>query len=433
MRSDDALAFLCNLPVQCRPDQADRVKNMELVTPQSVGLNAQQLERVGEHLRARYIEPGKIPGSVALVARRGQVCYLNVQGSSDVERGTAMTADTIVRIYSMTKPVTSVAMMTLYERGLFSLDDPVHRFIPAWKNMQVFKSGTYPQFITTPCRRPMTVRDLLMHTSGLTYDFLRATNVDHAYRKLRVGLPVHGATLQDMVEQLSGLPLEFEPGTRWNYSVATDVLGYLIEVLSGQSLADYLRTEIFEPLGMVDTAFEIAPEKVQRFASCYERNAQRQMVLNDDGQDSHYAHRSFYSGGGGLVSTAADYYRFCQMLLNGGSLGEARILGARTLQFMTQNHLPGGVDMSRFATGSFSETAYEGVGFGLGFANKVNAVRNGYPGSVGSYFWGGLASTLFWVDPVEELVVIFLTQLIPSSTFNFRGQLESIIYAALER
>ena len=210
------------------------------------------------------------------------------------------------------------------------------------------------------------------------------------------------------------------------------MLGYLIEVLSGQSLPDFMRTALFEPLGMTDTSFEIPAAKLDRLASCYERNLQKEMVLQDDCRDSHFASRSFWSGGGGLLSTVADYYRFCQMLLNGGSLDGQRVIGSRTLQFMTRNHLPGGVDMSRFATGSFSETVYEGVGFGLGFANKLDPVRNGFPASVGSFFWGGLASTLFWVDPAEELVVIFLTQLIPSSTFNFRGQLESIIYAALD-
>ena len=405
---------------------------MDIVEPESVGLNSGQLARVGEHLRTRYVEPGKIPGSLALVARRGQVCYLDVAGERDRERATPLTPDTIFRIYSMTKPVTSVALMTLYERGLFSLDDPVHRFIPEWKSLGVYKAGSFPMFLTTPCHKPMTVRDLLMHTSGLTYDFLRASNVDHAYRKLQVGVPREGYTLKEMIDQLARLPLEYVPGERWNYSLSTDVAGYLVEVLSGQSLPDYLRETLFEPLGMVDTGFEIRPDQVPRFASCYERSPTKELVLSDDGQASHYRNVTFYSGGGGLVSTAADYYRFCQMLLNGGTLAGRRVIGSRTLQFMTRNHIPGGADMSQFATGSFSETVYEGVGFGLGFGVKVDAVRNGFPCSVGSYYWGGLASTLFWVDPLEELVVVFMTQLIPSSTFNFRGQLEALVYAALD-
>ena len=332
---------------------------VDVVEPESVGLDSGQLARVGEHLRRRYVEPGKIPGSLALVARRGQVCYLDVAGQRDRERKTPLTPDTVFRIYSMSKPVTSVALMTLYERGLFSLDDPVHRFIPEWRNLGVYKAGSFPMFLTTPCHKPMTVRDLLMHTSGLTYDFLRASNVDHAYRKLQVGVPREGYTLQEMIDQLAGLPLEYVPGERWNYSLSTDVAGYLVEVLSGQSLPDYLAETLFDPLGMVDTGFEIRPEQVPRFASCYERSPAKALVLSDDGQASHYRNVTFHSGGGGLVSTATDYYRFCQMLLNGGTLDGRRVIGSRTLQFMARNHIPGGADMSQFATGSFSETVYE--------------------------------------------------------------------------
>lgn len=404
---------------------------LHLVTPESVGLDSGQLARVGAHLGKRYVEPGKIPGSITLVARRGQACFLDIQGHRDVERAAPMTEDSILRVYSMSKPITSLAMMTLHERGLFALDDPVHRFIPAWRNLGVWTAGSYPLFATAPPQRPMTIRDLLLHTSGLTYDFLRATNIDYAYRKLQVGLVRPGYTLQDMIDQLAQLPLEFSPGERWNYSVATDVLGYLVQIISGQSLAEYLRAVIFEPLGMVDTHFDIPPDKVDRFASCYTRNLHKTMELSDDGQHSEYANRTFYSGGGGLISTVGDYYRFCQMLLGGGTLDGTRIIGSRTLAFMTRNHLPGGADLSEMATGGFGESDHEGVGFGLGFASKLDPVRNGYPASTGSFFWGGLASTLFWVDPAEELVVIFMTQLVPSRTFNFRGQLENIIYGAL--
>jgi len=340
--------------------------------------------------------------------------------------------DTIFRIYSMSKPITSVALMMLYERGLFSLDDPVHRFIPEWRELAVRTAGAFPLFATQPCARPMTIRDLLRHTSGLTYDFLRESNLDYAYRKLQVANPAPGYTLKHMIEQLAQLPLEFSPGTRWNYSVATDVLGYLIEVISGQSLPVYLQEHLFGPLGMVDTAFNITPDKVQRLASCYERDAAKKLVCNDDGQASQFRDRVFYSGGGGLLSTVGDYFRFCQMLLQGGTLDGVRILGSRTLDYMTANHLPGDVDLEQYAMGSFSETEYEGVGFGLGFANKMDPVKNGNLASLGSFFWGGLASTLFWVDPEEELVVIFMTQLMPSSTFNLRGQLESMVYAALD-
>jgi CubicO group peptidase (beta-lactamase class C family) len=405
---------------------------MDVTQPEALGMNSAQLARIGEHMRSSYVVPGKISGCATLVARRGEVCYLDVAGMADVERETPLASDTIMRIYSMTKPIASVALMTLFERGLFSLSDPVHRFIPAWKNLRVRTAGAWPLFETEPCKRAMTVRDLLMHTSGLTYGFLRATNIDRAYRNQRVGDPDPNYTLKDMMAQLAELPLEFSPGDRWNYSVATDVVAYLVEVLSGMSFEAYLQEVILNPLGMVDTSFNIGPDKLPRLSSCYQRNMQKELVLQDDGQASEYRERDLFSGGGGLLSTMGDYNRFCQMLLNGGTLDGQRIIGSRTLDFMTGNHLPGGADMSEFATGSFSETAYEGVGFGLGFANKLNARKSGVPATNGSFFWGGLASTLFWVDPAEELVVIFMTQLIPSSIFNFRGQLEAMVYAALD-
>ncbi|MDJ0879120.1 MAG: serine hydrolase domain-containing protein [Halieaceae bacterium] len=404
---------------------------MKRVDPAEVGMCGERLARIGEHLRGRYIEPGKIPGSLTLVARRGQVCYMEKEGRRDLERDLPVEEDTIFRIYSMTKPITSVALMQLYERGLFHLNDPVHRFIPEWRNLRIYKGGSWPLYQTEACQAPMTVRQLFTHMSGLTYGFLRATNVDHGYRKAGIGVQRPGYTLGNMIEDLATLPLEFEPGTEWNYSVATDVLGYLVEVLSGQNFDDYLREHIFEPLGMHDTSFNIAEDKVERFASCYQRNLDKSIGLEDDARASAYRDRSFFSGGGGLVSTMADYYRFCSMLRNGGELDGARILGSRTLAMMTANHLPDGGDLAGWARGSFSETSYDGIGFGLGFASRLDPVANGTLGSVGEFNWGGLASTLFWVDPVEDLVVIFMTQLIPSGTFDFRGQLQSIIYSSI--
>lgn len=404
---------------------------MKRVEPVEVGMCAERLERIGEHLRSRYVEPGKIPGSLTLVARRGQVCYLEKEGSRDLERDLPVEEDTIFRIYSMTKPITSIALMQLYERGLFHLNDPVHRFIPEWRDLRVYKAGSWPMYETVACQQPMTVRQLFTHMSGLTYGFLHATNVDHGYRKARIGSLQPGQTLRDLIEGLATLPLEFEPGTAWNYSVATDVLGYLVEVLSGQSFDEYLEEHIFEPLNMHDTAFNIADDKVARFASCYQRNLDKSLALEDDGQASAYRDRSFFSGGGGLVSTMADYYRFCSMLRGGGELDGARIIGPRTLAMMTANHLPDGGDLAGWARGSFSETSYDGIGFGLGFATRLDPVANGTLGSVGEYNWGGLASTLFWVDPAEDLVVIFMTQLIPSGTFDFRGQLQSIVYSSI--
>jgi CubicO group peptidase (beta-lactamase class C family) len=342
-----------------------------------------------------------------------------------------MREDTIFRIYSMTKPITSVAMMMLYEHGHFQLDDPVHRFIPEWRNLGVYKIGNHPYWQTTPCQRPMTIRDLFSHTSGLTYDFMQRTNIDRAYRRLQVGRD-RQKNLRAMIEALAELPLEFSPGSAWNYSVSTDVLGYLVELISGLPLDDYFRTEIFEPLGMVDTGFVVPPEKVERFAANYTRGQDKKPKLEDDPATSPYTRpTSFFSGGGGLVSTAADYLQFCRMLLGGGELDGHRLLGRKTLELMTSNHLPEGRDLMDLATGAFSETSYAGVGFGLGFSVLLDPAKAQIVGSPGEYAWGGAASTAFWIDPSEELIGLFLTQLMPSRSFNFRGQLKSIIYPAI--
>lgn len=404
---------------------------MQLVEPESVGLSGERLARIGEHLRSRYVEPGKIPGSLTLVARRGQVCYLEKEGHRDLERDLPVEEDTIFRIYSMSKPITSIALMMLYERGMFHLKDPVRRYIPEWSNLRVYKAGSWPLYDTEPVTTDMTIRDLLTHMSGLTYGFTRTTNVDYGYRKVGVQVAREGYTLKDMIDELAQLPLEFQPGAAWNYSVATDVVGYLVEVISGKPFATFLEEEVFGPLGMTDTSFSIAPDKEERFASCYMRNLDKTMGLQDDARASDFRDRSFHGGGGGLLSTMGDYYRFCQMLRNGGELDGARIIGPRTLKLMTSNHLPNGDDLTHWARGSFSETSNEGIGFGLGFATRIDPVANATLGSVGEFNWGGMASTLFWVDPVEDLVVIFMTQLIPSGTFDFRGQLQSIIYSSI--
>ncbi|MEM6704278.1 MAG: serine hydrolase domain-containing protein [Acidobacteriota bacterium] len=391
-----------------------------------------QLGRIEDHLRRRYVDPGKIAGAVTLVAHRGQVELLEALGQRDLERAVPMATDSLFRIYSMTKPITSVTLMSLYEEGHFQLDDPVHRWIPAWKDQRVYRWGVYPNFVTEAVARPMTVRDLLMHTAGLTYGFMACSNVDAAYREIGVETAPKEGDLSDMVEKLAGLPLEFSPGDAWNYSVATDICGHLIEVMTGQSLDQVFAERIFNPLGMKDTGFFVPSSEVDRFTACYERNAAKELVLQDDPQSSRYlAPPSLLSGGGGLVSTAEDYFRFCQMLLEGGSSNGQRVLGRKTIEFMTRNHLPAGSDLAGRARGSFSETTYDGVGFGLGFAVTLDPTVAQSIGSAGEYFWGGAASTIFWIDPEEELVVVFLTQLMPSGTFNFRGQLKSIVYPAL--
>ncbi|MDJ0789581.1 MAG: serine hydrolase domain-containing protein [Myxococcota bacterium] len=404
-----------------------------MTVPEELGLSSERLAHIDRHLQTRYIEPGKIAGALTVVARHGEIAYQSAIGLRDRERGTPMSDDTIFRVYSMTKPITSIALMQLTEQAHLQLDDPVHRFLPELRDLRVYQGGNHPRFLTTPCERPMSVRDLLRHTSGLTYGFMERTNVDAAYRKIGLGGEKRfGGTLAEFVEKLAGLPLEFSPGTAWNYSVSTDVLGRIVEVVSGQPFDSYLREHVFDPLGMVDTGFHVPASEAHRFAACYGRNVRRETVLQDDPETSPYLEPPrFLSGGGGLVSTAADYLRFCEMLRRGGELDGQRVIGRKTLQYMTRNHLPEGKDLTELSVGAFAEVSYEATGFGLGFSVMLDPVRSPQIGSTGEFAWGGAASTIFWVDPEEDLVVLFLTQLMPSGTFNFRGQLKQIVYGAL--
>jgi CubicO group peptidase (beta-lactamase class C family) len=401
---------------------------MELA-PKRAGFAPERINRITDHLDRNYIAPGKIAGCQALVARRGHIAYFKSLGMMDRERRKPMADDTIFRLYSMTKPIASVALMTLFEQGHFQLNDPVSRFIPAWREHRVWLSGEGASMETVAPAHPMTMRNVLSHTGGLTYG---ATNhpVDRIYREVGV-MRGPGETLEGFVEKLARVPLRYQPGERWMYSLSTDVCGRLVEVVSGKRFDVYLRENIFDPLDMKDTSFMVAPSKVDRLAANYERQADKTLKLIDDAERSTYLKQpTFFSGGGGLTGTTADYLRFCEMLRRGGELDGARILGPRTIELMRQNHLAGGKDLSAMAIGAFSETAYEGVGFGLGFAMTLGQVEAGALGG-GDYYWGGAASTIFWVDPKEDMVVIFMTQLMPSATFNFRGQLRNIIYSAI--
>ncbi|MBX3478933.1 MAG: beta-lactamase family protein [Caulobacter sp.] len=400
------------------------------------GLDSSRLERIGEHLTRNYIDPGKIAGCQIAVTRHGHAAYNAVFGKMDLERNKPLTEDTIFRIYSMTKPITSVALMTLFERGFFQLDDPVERFFPEWKAQRVWVSGEGEDTVTAPLDRPVSMRDMLCHTGGLTYGGgLPGVGIQHpvdkAYRALKIRSMGGADTLPEFMGKLAQVPLLYQPGTQWMYSLSTDVCGALVERISGMPFDKYLQDVIFAPLGMVDTAFQVAPEKAHRFAANYRRNPDKSLEVIDDPATSAYLEPpKFLSGGGGLTGTTADYMRFCEMLRRGGELDGARILGPRTLDLMTRNHLPDNQDLTEFALGSFSETSNKGVGFGLGFASTMDVVTTGGLGE-GDFYWGGAASTIFWVDPHEELSVVFMTQLMPSGTFNFRGQLKNIIYSAM--
>ncbi|MBM0105083.1 beta-lactamase family protein [Steroidobacter sp. S1-65] len=401
------------------------------MNPEAVGLASHRLQQIERHLQQRYLEPGRLPGALTLIERRGELAHLSVQGHMDVERARPLQQDTIFRIYSMTKPITSVALMMLVEQGQIALDDPVHRYIPQWRNLGVYEAGFVGTFRTRAAAAPMRVVDLLRHTSGLTYGLQQRTNVDAAYRKFGFGDPAGSGTLQGMIEGLANIPLESSPGEVWNYSVSTDVLGYLVGKISGMPFEQFLRERIFEPLGMIDTDFHVPAAKAARFAACYMLGPDGRMNLQDDPQNSPYLKPpSFVSGGGGLVSTAADYLRFCRMLLNGGTLDGARLLSPKTIELMTANHLPGGKELPEMSVSLFSEASYSGVGFGLGFAVTTNPARTLVPGSVGDYSWGGMASTYFWIDPREQLIVIFMTQLMPSTIYNLRRELRTLVYSA---
>jgi CubicO group peptidase (beta-lactamase class C family) len=412
---------------------------MGMGSKEKQGMSCERLERIERFLNDNYIANGKLTGAVTQVWRRGSLALNVVQGLADRERQVPIAEDSIFRIYSMSKPITSVAVMMLLEECKIALDDPVSKYIPAWDKLGVYAGGFMESFQTRPPARPMLVVDLLRHTSGLTYGFHQNTNVDAAYRRLKLGDIGLDGTLDEMIEKLATLPLEFSPGDAWNYSVATDVLGYIVGKVSGMPFEVFLKERIFDPLGMVDTAFHVPEEKVSRFCACYAIGAlgskvvsEKGPTLQDDPRTSPYLKPpSFISGGGGLVSTAADYMRFARMLLQRGELDGVRLLGPKTLALMTANHLPGGVDLPRLSRSMFSEASYDGVGFGLGFATTMTPASTLIPGSAGDFFWGGAASTFFWVDPSEDLIVLFLTQLLPSSAYPVRRQLRTMVYSAI--
>ena len=400
--------------------------------PEDVGLSSPQLARVDTWMD-RLVADGKLAGLSVTVARRGRVAYQRAAGLANLVTGAPMAADTIVRIYSMTKPLTSVAAMMLYEEGRFQLDDPISRFLPEFTDMTVAVGGNALKLELEPARRPITWRHLLTHTSGLTYGFMQATLVDALYRSRTVDFQTEDCSLADMVTRLATLPLVSQPGDEWNYSVATDVLGRLVEVVSGQPFAAFLHERILRPLGMADTGFRV--HDPARFAANYARGADGALALVDDPATSAYLRdRPIASGGGGLASTAADYMRFCQFMLNKGELDGVRLLGRKTVELMTANHLHnhlGGVDMAAMGQPRFSESNYEGIGFGLGFSVTLDPARAQILGSPGEYAWGGAASTAFWCDPAEEMAVVLLTQLMPSSTYPIRRELRVLTYAAV--
>ncbi|MGI9323787.1 MAG: serine hydrolase domain-containing protein [Pseudomonadales bacterium] len=420
---------------------------LEVVRPESVGLCSKRLQRVDQWLQVQ-IEQERLAGASVLISRRGSIAHLQHAGLRQLEHPEPFDQSTVVRIYSMTKPITSVAAMMLYEAGCFQLDDPIAKYLPEFSDPQVWQGGAVDNVAAV--QTPISVRHLLTHTSGLTYGFMQSNPVDARYREEQIEFPGRGGTLASLVERLAQLPLICEPGSAWNYSVSTDVLGRLVEVWSGESLADYFQAQIFTPLNMSETGFHVESALQERFSACYApktggglsgigakaRNedvaVRGGLKLQDRRTDSRFLQPTrLYSGGGGLTSTIGDYAKFCQMLMNGGALGGARLLSPTTVRYMRQNHLPENRDMAAMGQPVWSETSYDGIGFGLGFAVVLDPIKAQIITSVGEHHWGGAASTFFWLDPEQDLYVIFLTQLMPSSTYPIRRELRTRVYQSI--
>jgi CubicO group peptidase (beta-lactamase class C family) len=380
-------------------------------------------EGLDRFIEREYIDSGRLAGAQLAISHRGslhETCF----GHLDRERTRALTPDALFRIYSMTKPITSVAFMMLVEEGLIGLEDPVSRYMPDWSNLRL-RGGQSSS-------REMRIVDLLSHTSGLTYGIQYRTEIDAIYRKA-LSMNPDGQTLGEFIVALGSIPLEFDPGTVWNYSVSTDVLAYLIEKVSGRSFHQFLRQRLFDPLGMTDTDFWVPASKRERLAECYVHRADERLGLPGSSFDvDRSANPTFFSGGGGLVSTVKDYLEFCRLILNQGRCGDARLLSRKSLQMMSTNHLPRGVDLSTAAQGLFSDASYAGIGFGLGWATTIDSRRALLPGNPGDAFWSGMANTFFWCDPSEDLCCVFMTQILPSDTYPLQRQIKTLVYRAID-
>ena len=396
------------------------------------GFDTTRLQRIDDHFR-RYVDDGRLAGWQVMVSRRGDVAHHSTYGVRSFESSEPFTEDTVVRLYSMTKPLTTIAAMQLVEQGLIQLKAPVAKFIPAFSATPVYRSGSVQKPMTEPQTLPMLVWHLMTHMSGLTYGFHNTHPVDAMYRNqgFEWGQP-EDLDLAACCERWAQLPLVFQPGTEWNYGISTDVLGRIVEVVSGLDLEEYFQQHILGPLGMTDTSFYIDDaNRKSRLAELYIPHPETGVATSAP----EFLHRperpSMLSGGGGLYGTAVDYMRFCQMILNGGALDGERVIGCHTLDYMGKNHLPGNVDLEAIGRPLFAESAFVGVGFGLGFSVVIDAAASKVPSTTGEMAWGGAASTAFWVDPAEDLAVVFLAQLLPSSTHAIRPELKQLVYQAL--
>ncbi len=425
---------------------------LESESPDKLGLSADRLQRVDDWLQ-HQVSCGRLAGASVMIGRRGKVGFFEAAGMADQEQQRQFDRNSIVRIFSMTKPITTVAAMMLYERGHFQLDDPIARYLPEFADTPVWCGGDAGITSTEQQQNPITVKQLMNHTSGLTYEFMRSSPVDALYRERRINFQGTEDNLAEMTTKLAQAPLMCQPGSQWNYSVSTDVLGRLIEVWSGQSLRDFFIEEILQPLGMHDTDFSVSTDKAHRFSALYgptgggglgnvgrtdtgnDLAAKAPMplqLLESSDHSSRYTRPTpLYSGGGGLTGSIDDYSRFCQMILNGGELNGVRLLSPLTVEYMCTNHLPDNRDMAAMGQPVWSETNYDGIGFGLGFAVVLDPVKAHTLTSAGECHWGGAASTFFWTDKKHELFTVLFTQLMPSSTYPLRRELRTLVYQSI--
>ncbi|MDJ0922536.1 MAG: serine hydrolase domain-containing protein [Henriciella sp.] len=406
--------------------------------PEDVGLNAERLAHIPDYFDQAYLKSGKLPCMATMVSRNGQIVHEAYRGNTHLDGGNPINADTIFRIYSMTKPITSVAAMMLHDEGIIRLDHEIARYIPEFAETEVWDGGDLKDYKTRKPDRAMTLRDAFTHTTGVTYGFLFQHEVDALYRREKIGSLGDGdtETLESMCARIAKLPLVFSPGTQWNYGHSTDLLGRVVEVASGMSLDVFFRERIFGPLGMTDTDFYVPEHKLGRLMACYGKNPVTGEVTMTDGAGADSADYTkqpkLLNAGGGLVSTLRDYHRFCLMLLQGGSLEGTRLLSPKTVEFMRMNHLPGGKTIKEMGDKTFSEARMDGNGFGLGGSTTVDVAETLTPGSPGTFSWGGLANTFFWIDPVEEIIAIQATQMMPSGCYPIRPQFQQLVYAAID-
>ncbi len=387
---------------------------------ESVGFSSERLDRIAPAMQS-YIDQGKLAGTLTLVARNGKIVYLNAQGMQDKEAGIAMTDDTIFRIYSMTKPVTAVAAMTLWEQGKFHMFDPISKYLPELANMKVYVSGSGDDMIVEDAKSPIRIIDLFMHTSGFSYGFSNS-EVDKLYQKM-LSKPDE-LNRDNILTKFAELPLTHQPGTAWNYGVSTDIIGFLVEKLSGKKLGEYMQETIFRPLGMKDTDFYVPADKVDRLTQIYTADKTGQtIVMENEPVGDFMSDPKIHNAGGGLVSTMRDYFTFGQMMLNGGEINGVRILGRKTVEYMSSNHLPKNLI-------PYSKTS-QGEGYGLAMSVTVDPEMVGFMASKGDFGWGGAASTYFRVDPEEQIVMISMAQFVPIGFHRYHDDFRNLVYQAL--